>query len=134
VLQFTSQKQIDSIIDHAKEEYPYECCGIIAGRDSRVESVIRINNELSSSVEYSMNDAELKSVLDELDAAGLDFIGVYHSHPTSGAYPSGIDIKRSIFPEVDYLIVSLVEQNDPKIGNFKIIDGKAKEEPYSIGD
>ena len=127
-------EHIDAIICHAGEIYPHECCGIIAGKDARVESIIKIRNVVVSSVEYSMSTTELKGALDELDSKGLEFIGVYHSHPTSVAYPSETDVINAAFPELDYIIVSLLDRDNPELKNFKMIDKKIQEEPFEVID
>jgi proteasome lid subunit RPN8/RPN11 len=126
------KEHIDAMISHANELYPNECCGIIAGRDGRVDSTVRIRNEIESSVEYSMDNVELKAELDRLDEKGLDLIGIYHSHPTSKACPSGSDIKKAVFEEVDCLIISLLDKGAPEIKNYKIKDGSVYIEELKI--
>jgi proteasome lid subunit RPN8/RPN11 len=122
------------MIDHAKAEYPYECCGMIAGRDESVSKIVKMKNEVRSSIEYSMDDASLKLELEKLDDEGLDLIGVYHSHPTSRAYPSNVDISKAVFPEIDYVIISLMDKDNPEIKNYKIKDNAPYDEPYNITD
>ncbi len=123
-----TRKHHDEMIKHALETNPVECCGIIAGSGARVTKVIRVKNDTPTATEYSMNAAELKRALDTLDADRLDFIGIYHSHPTSIAYPSRVDITKAIWPELYYVIISLLESSRPELKSFKIVDGKVVEE------
>jgi len=132
MLHFPSASQIESIIQHAREDFPIECCGIIAGKDNLVERIIRVENELQSETEFSMNGDEVNAALKEIDLYGLEFMGVYHSHPSSTAYPSFSDVNKAIFPEVDHLIISLKDQNNPKIRNFKIKGSSVFEEPFIV--
>ncbi len=132
MLRFVSEKQIDAILQHAMEDLPNECCGMIAGKGEVVDSIVRLKNELKSPISYKMNNNEVKSVLDKLDKNGLDFIGIYHSHPTSDAYPSMTDVAQAIFPEIDYIIISLKNTTNPKIKNFKIRNDSITEEPFTV--
>ena len=128
------RSQINQMIDHAKAEYPYECCGMIAGKDERVDKIVTMKNELRSSVEYSMDDAQIKSEIEKLDDEGHDLIGGYHSHPTTKAYPSNVDISKAIFPEIDYIIISLLDKDNPEMKNHKIKDNAPYDEPFTITD
>ena len=123
---------MDELIAHARESYPLECCGIIAGSGTRIEQLVRIPNTIESPVEYKMDDAAVKSALDMLDAARLDFLGVYHSHPKSAAYPSNSDTAKAPFPELDYVIISLIDIEKPVIKNFSIDNNVIIEEPLEI--
>ncbi|MFC1855495.1 Mov34/MPN/PAD-1 family protein [Thermodesulfobacteriota bacterium] len=125
---------LTAMINHAKESYPNECCGIIAGRGECVVNVMKMANEIGSPVEYKMSDADVKRALDSLDEQGLDFLGVYHSHPTSDAYPSNIDVDRAVFDEVDQLIISLKDIDKPQVNNFRIVNKNVVEAPYSVID
>ncbi len=55
--------------------------------------------------------------------SGTEFIGIYHSHPHSDAYPSKRDIDLAFYPEVSHVIVSLKDEKAPRIRSFKIVEG-----------
>ncbi|WP_353963346.1 Mov34/MPN/PAD-1 family protein [Tepidibacillus marianensis] len=56
-------------------------------------------------------------------------MGVIHSHPTSKAYPSSVDIHNWFYPELSYWIYSFLE-NQLKV--YTIVKGQVKELPYSL--
>ncbi len=117
------KSQLQLMIDHALERYPYECCGIIAGEGAFARQIIPVRSDIVSSSKYSMNNNELKNVLYKLDEVSLDMIAVYHSHPIAHAYPSDADIAKAVFREIDYIIISLLDRQAPVVKCFKIIDG-----------
>ncbi len=49
----------------------------------------------------------------EIRAAGLELLGIYHSHPTGENKPSARDIERAYYPEAAYFIVSRAERVSP---------------------
>ncbi len=42
----------------------------------------------------------------EMRAAGLDLLGIYHSHPNGKNEPSQRDIERAYYPDAAYFVVS----------------------------
>jgi proteasome lid subunit RPN8/RPN11 len=58
-----------------------------------------------------------------LEAAGERPWGVYHSHPTTRAWPSKVDIATAAYPNMVYVIVGA----DQQVRAFRIIDGQVIE-------
>jgi proteasome lid subunit RPN8/RPN11 len=56
-------------------------------------------------------------------AAGLEHLGIYHSHPLGDNAPSPADIERAFYPDVAYLIVSLDAEPARAIRAFRIRRG-----------
>ena len=54
---------------------------------------------------------------------------VYHSHTHSEAYPSSTDVRLAAWPEAYYMIVSLLDKDNPNVRAFRIVDGSISEEP-----
>jgi len=122
-----SREQLESITAHAREDYPREACGLMAGRDGAVLRLYRMKNLDASPVSYRFDPSEQFSVMREMDRDGLEMVGIYHSHPEAPALPSQTDISRAFFPgtrELNfpgaaYLIVSLAAR-EPDIRAFRI--------------
>jgi [CysO sulfur-carrier protein]-S-L-cysteine hydrolase len=108
------------LVAHAHDDLPNECCGMIAGRDGTAVAVHRAANTESSPFMYVMEPREQLRIMDEIDAAGLELLAVYHSHTRSAAYPSRTDVELAFFPETLYLIVSLADREAPDIRAFRI--------------
>jgi len=72
---------------------------------------------------------EVKTVMDEMDARGEAFIGVFHSHRILRAEPSEIDIFLSSDPGLFSYIVSVVDPSNPEVGIFSIRGGSYQKVP-----
>jgi len=109
---------VSEIISHCRKGYPYEACGILAGKDGVVKKVYMMTNIENSGVSYIMEPKEQFTVMKEMREEGLDMVAMFHSHPHSDAYPSPKDIKLAFYTEPVYVIVSLI--NEPDIRAFTI--------------
>jgi proteasome lid subunit RPN8/RPN11 len=126
----------DSMVDHARQEFPNECCGLLAGRGSRVERVYRGQNVDHSPFTYRLEPQEQLRFFKEMDAAGLELLGIYHSHTQSLAAPSRTDIAKAYYSDAAYVIVSLRDPTAPstaaEIRVFRIRDGVVAEEELAL--
>jgi proteasome lid subunit RPN8/RPN11 len=99
----------DEVKQHASEGYPNEICGaLIAARGADlVTSTRRIRNKVIDRARdrYELDEREHIQVMRDCDAAGLEIVGYYHSHPDHPAWASETDSGRSWAGYV-YLIVS----------------------------
>ena len=127
-----TQTIIDEILVHAREGYPNEVCGLIAGKNGLVSRIFRTTNIDESSISYMMEPAEQFRAFKEMRVEGLELLAIYHSHPTSPAYPSQTDVRLAYYPEAAYLIASLQNVGAPVIKGFRILDGKITEETLEV--
>ena len=103
--------QLKQIYAHAKETYPHECCGFLLGTldDVLVRQVRRAANQNTDRTDrFVISGEEYAQAQFAADEAGLDIIGVYHSHPDWPPIPSQTDME-SAWEEVYYLIASVHE-------------------------
>jgi proteasome lid subunit RPN8/RPN11 len=126
------RKYADEIIAQAREEAPNECCGVLAGRDGRVERLFRAVNAEKSPYRYNVDPHDLLRIYRECDAKGWDFLAIYHSHTHTEAYPSPTDVRLAAWPESIYIIVSLADSENPVLRAFRIQDGRVSEEELKI--
>jgi len=126
------RKYADEIIAQAREEAPNECCGVLAGRDGRVEKLFRAVNAEKSPYRYNVDPHDLLRIYRECDAKDWDFLGIYHSHPHTEAYPSPTDVRLAAWPESTYVIVSLADPKNPILRAFRIQDDRISEEELTI--
>ena len=123
------KEQLDEIHQHAVEEYPEECCGIIVGNpDHNNDNVVyrceNIQNKLheknpenftrDARTAYNISALELQRLLSEASLKGRVFKVLYHSHPEHDAYFSEEDTRMALFngespiyPGTQYLVVSV---------------------------
>jgi proteasome lid subunit RPN8/RPN11 len=122
----------DAMLAHALDERPDECCGMLAGTHGRVTHVLRATNVADrKGVRYEVAPREILRILDEIDDAKLDHLGIYHSHTFTRAYPSATDIGLAAYP-VYYFIVSLADFRKPIVKAFTITDGEVSEQLIEV--
>lgn len=107
--------------------YPEEVCGLIGGKDGRVESLFPIENIRHSSVVYEMNPGEQIRAMLAMEAAGLEMTAIYHSHPSGPPHPSAMDIDLAYYPDTAQIIISLLNPQRPEVRAFEIRDGLVSE-------
>ena len=120
------------MVKQAKLEFPNECCGILAGKEDRIEKIYAMTNAQKSPDNFFMDPKEQLKVSKEMRALGLEMLGIYHSHVASNAYPSSRDVEMAFYPQVSYVILSLKDQDNPSLRSFKIREGKISAEELKI--
>jgi proteasome lid subunit RPN8/RPN11 len=114
---------LDTIVAHAREEAPAECCGLLLGAGRSIADAARARN--------AAGDPRSRFVIDPKDhidlrrearSRGLDVLGFYHSHPRSSAGPSPTDLAEASYPGHLYLIVSLAAE-PPEVGIYRLDAG-----------
>lgn len=127
-----AREHLEEMIAHARETFPLECCGLLAGRDGQVIRVYRGYNVDQSPYTYRLDDRQLLQFLREMDREGLEVVGIYHSHTSSEATPSRTDVARAFYPEAVYVIISLQQPDSPRVRGFRIVDGSVSEEDVIV--
>lgn len=128
---------IDEMVAHAQEDLPNECCGIVAGEHGQVLKVYRMTNVEASPFRFSMDPREVAQVDQEAGENGWDLMAIYHSHTRSEAFPSDTDIRiaggtSELWPDVRYILVSLMVKGNPQVRLFRIEGGVVAEEALEI--
>ena len=116
---------VDEMIEHAVQENPNECCGILAGKDGLISALYRVRNSTPSPYRYVMDPKDQMNVMKESDELGLDLMALYHSHTHSPAYPSETDTRMAVesgWVDFCYVLVSL-EKQEPEV-RFYMVDAK----------
>ncbi len=121
----------EQIIEHARQEAPNECCGMVASRDGEAVSVYRTVNAAASPLRYEIDGAEQYRIQMEIEDAGLDLGAIYHSHTRSRPYPSQTDINLAFYPDALYVIVGLADE-EPEVRSFRIRDGQVSEAELTV--
>jgi [CysO sulfur-carrier protein]-S-L-cysteine hydrolase len=112
----------EEIIAHARDHFPRECCGILAGKHGDITQLHRLTNLEQGVDRYLFDDEEFYRVYWEIENRGEELLAVYHSHPVTVAYPSKTDVAFAFWPEAVYLICSLEQIDDPVIRGYRIVD------------
>lgn len=127
------EKLFKEMVKHCQEEYPYEACGILAGKEGKVSKVYEmVNGSDKPEICYFMEPAEQLRVFKEMRSAGMEIMGIYHSHVKTHAYPSKRDCEMAFYPEASHVIISLENPKGPDVRAFRIVKNKAKSEKITI--
>ena len=122
----------EGILEHARQEAPEECCGILGGRDREATTLYRATNAEHSPLRYTLDPNDLfRITFREIPENDEEMVAIYHSHTASPAYPSQTDINLATYPDSIYLILSLAEAEEPLRG-FRIDDGEVTEVDLAV--
>lgn len=83
---------------HVSRRAPLEACGLLAGKNNRVEITMGIANADRSPVHFRMKPRAQWRAFHRIEAAGLELVGIYHSHPNGPDHPSPTDIAEAMYP------------------------------------
>jgi proteasome lid subunit RPN8/RPN11 len=130
------QKDYETMLAHAKKELPDEACGLIAGtaegEQKRIEKVYLLTNIDHSNEHFSLDPREQLNAIKDMRANGLQPLGNWHSHPESPSRPSEEDKRLAYDSRASYLILSLMEQDNPVLHSFHIENGVSEKEELVI--
>lgn len=118
---------VDQMVEHARQDLPNECCGMVGGRDGEATTVYSLENAEASPFRYSISPQDLFQTIRRIEEAGEELVAIYHSHTKSEAYPSQTDVNLAGWPDAVYLIVSLRDPDSPELRGFWIRDGEISE-------
>ena len=89
---------------------PAECCGAllgVRGRDNlEIRTLIPVPNGASDHFSFLIDAPTVLRLERQATCAGMQVVGFYHSHPTTGAEPSPTDLENAV-PGYVYLIVDV---------------------------
>jgi proteasome lid subunit RPN8/RPN11 len=125
-----SQTHTHQIINHARQEAPHECCGLIGGRDSQTQTVYSLRNVASDPlVTYEAAPEDLFAAQRAMRECGEQLLAIYHSHPRAAdPTPSATDVRLAYYPSAVYLIVGLGKE-EPCLRAFRISEREGQWEP-----
>ncbi|HEX3377636.1 MAG TPA: M67 family metallopeptidase [Candidatus Acidoferrales bacterium] len=125
-------KILDEILNHARREPLTECCGLLAGRDGIIDTILPAKNAMNSATLYEIAPKELFQLFHEMREQGLTHLGQYHSHLHTENVPSPTDIAQAGYPNHAYFIATLIPNAPSPLRAFSIRDGKAEEIEISV--
>jgi proteasome lid subunit RPN8/RPN11 len=100
-----SRKHWQQMQQHVARQIPLEACGLLAGKNDRVDEVIMVRNQEQSAVRFRMDPYEQLRAFDWIESQGLELLGIFHSHPAGPETVSSTDIAEAAY-DVVHLIWS----------------------------
>jgi proteasome lid subunit RPN8/RPN11 len=101
-----------AMVAHAEAKFPNECCGAMIGsitgdvKDVTLAQPLENAYSGAQSARYELRPEDLLEADKKARAAGLDLIGIFHSHPDCDAYFSKTDLENSC-PWYSFVVLSV---------------------------
>ncbi len=100
-----SKEQLQHMVAYVDTHAPLESCGLLAGRDSKVEKIFFVQNQAHSAARYVMDPIEQLNAFEWIDSNDMNLLGIFHSHPAGPEVVSPTDIAECAYA-VTYIILS----------------------------
>ena len=131
-----SKSDYEKILKHAESELPNEACGLIGGvtegGDKLIKKVYLLTNTDHSNEHFSMDPKEQLAAIKDMRANGFVPLGNWHSHPESPSRPSDEDKRLAYDSKASYMILSLMNRDDPVLNSFHISGTDSEKEQLVI--
>ena len=95
--------------EHAIKEQPNESCAILFGKDNQILEIFITKNIEKSPTTFTISSEQLIEAYEIAETKKMEIIGIFHSHPTSEAYPSNTDKKFMLSNPVTWIIYSCIK-------------------------
>ena len=122
-----SRSAYNNIISIVKARYPREACGVMLGRikgdTAFINEISEIRNIFESSYRFWFDVREWMETILKAREKGLEYIGLFHSHPRRSPIPSMADRHRMLeCPEEVWIIVSYAPKSGVEMTAWRIDD------------
>jgi proteasome lid subunit RPN8/RPN11 len=116
------------LLDFCRSTPNSETCGLLAGSGGVITHAFPSKNVAANpAIGYEIAPKEVFEMMREFRTAGLEFLGIYHSHPKGDNAPSAHDIGQAYYSEESYFIISPQPDAPQPVRAFSIRDGRATE-------
>ncbi len=95
------------MIAHVESHLPFEACGLLAGHDSKVETVLEVKNQAQSRVRFVMDPIDQLKAFDWIDTNNMELVGIFHSHPSGPETVSPTDIAEAAYAVVNIILAQV---------------------------
>ncbi len=125
-----TRTHVQEIIKHVDIHAPLESCGLLAGKNDRVEKVLFVQNQAQSPVRFVMEPYEQLRAFEWIESNHLDLLGIFHSHPAGPETASPTDIAEAAYAVVH--VICSGKDGNWKLRGFWIENGEAVETALEI--
>ena len=123
----------NKILFQAQSNEEVEICGLIGGERNHLKTLYPVTNIAGDPAHiFEMDPARQIDAMRQMRDNNEELMAIYHSHPSSPAQPSQIDIKQAAYPDALYLIVSLNTKGVLDLRGFTIVDKQVAEVELTI--
>ncbi len=124
-------KVVKRLVTEGREALPNEYSALLAGHGSHISHhwpAPRIGNEPHR---FAWSGPALMEGLRFFHQAGLAWLGVIHTHPSTPPLPSPIDCDGWHYPSLSYWILSFAGR-EPELAVYQMVDGRFVTHPYTL--
>jgi proteasome lid subunit RPN8/RPN11 len=126
-------RHVDLLKEEARKTHPIEACAMLFGESTQkqvaVQKVIVAPNKLQSTTRFEIHPETVVKAITEAEQEGLDFLGLFHSHPAP-ATPSLIDHKfMKLWGDVVWVIYS---STNGALAAYQMKNGEVREVTIQI--
>ena len=126
----------EKMLAHAEKELPNEACGLLGGtldeNGKTVSEVYLLTNIDASNEHFSMDPKEQLAAVKDMRSKGITLLGNWHSHPESPSRPSDEDKRLAHDSKASYMILSLMNREEPVLNSFHISGTDSEKEQLVI--
>jgi proteasome lid subunit RPN8/RPN11 len=103
-----------------------EVCGLIGAKAGAPHTCYPVRNTADApDVRFQLDAREQLEAMRQMRERGEDLFAIFHSHPTSPAEPSPLDLAEAAYPEALYLIISLNTKGVLEMRGFRLTPDKS---------
>jgi len=97
-------EQLQSMIEYVDSHAPLEACGLLAGRDARVEKIFFVQNQAQSPVRYVMEPVEQLRAFEWIESNEMELLAIFHSHPNGPETVSPTDVAEAAYDVIQMVL------------------------------
>lgn len=127
----------DELLALARAELPNEACALLSGdlATGIATTLHPARNAEASPLRYDVHPDDLVHIVFEIEDAGRDLVGIFHSHTHTPAVPSPTDLRSAQYPDAFYVLATLSEPDAAPadaLRAWRIVDQQSTEVPLTI--
>jgi len=131
-----TRQTIEQFTKHANQQYPLEACGLlIVGKNVQnngevIDGFVPITNiSPNPTHQFEFDPKQFIKTIHQLETNQCEWLGVIHSHPTTSAIPSDLDINNWHYSSKSYWVYSLL---DNQLRAFHIIGKQVTSKDFEV--
>ncbi len=124
-------KHYQTILKQGLDNYPEEVGGFLGGVDGVITGILPLFNQhlYNKTDTFAFTSEDLQRGHDFCRKHGLEYYGLYHTHPKGVSYPSKEDVQSG---QTYHFILSLRDQSNPVFNAFYIENKAIIHVPFKV--
>ncbi|WP_179107304.1 Mov34/MPN/PAD-1 family protein [Sediminibacillus massiliensis] len=123
---FVSESVYQEMLEHGRDNLPYEACGLLSGNGSRINHFWPLVNEIQSASRFFIKKETVEKNIKKIDHLEEQVLAIYHTHPTTAPVPSSYDLLHHPDENISMVIISY--KTETPIARCYFIQGSTYDE------